>query len=149
MSRRAFKDMFNMICGEKLGSGIHRCVYECKTDNRYVVKVEYEPQDGYRSFANVLESKFYDDHIEYEAVSKWLAPCAYLSPDGLVMMQRRTEPVRSTEFDEMRHTLPMFLTDIKAENFGFLDGKLVCHDYAFTIPNPETRTLEEVGPLDD
>jgi hypothetical protein len=29
--------------------------------------------------------------------------------------------------------LPAFFTDFKRENFGFIDGRFVCHDYGTTL----------------
>lgn len=40
---------------------------------------------------------------------------------------------------KMPETIPTFLTDLKRENFGLIDGRIVCVDYAMTIPNPSTR----------
>lgn len=72
-----------MVCGEKLGEGIHRTVYACKIKPELVVKVE---TDDMRYFANVLEMRFWNDHEHYSKVADWLAPCEYLSPDGRILM---------------------------------------------------------------
>ena len=130
-----FEDAFNLLCHHKLGSGIHRDVFECRIDDKLVVKVENDLP--WRYFANVLEMKFWNDNQHYEPVAKWLAPCEYLSPDGLVMLQRRVEPLRAS--DKLPEKLPAFLTDIKADNFGLLDGRVVCFDYALNITSPSTR----------
>lgn len=130
-----YEDAFNLLCGEKLGSGIHRDVFECRIDPKLVVKVE---TDGpWRYFANPLEMKFWNDHQHYAKVAQWLAPCVWLSPNGLILLQRRADPVRSS--DELPSHLPSFLTDVKRDNFGYIDGKLVCLDYAMNIPNPSLR----------
>ena len=39
----------------------------------------------------------------------------------------------------MPEKVPAFLTDIKKRNFGDYEGRVVCVDYAMTIPNPSTR----------
>lgn len=70
-------------------------------------------------------------------IARWLAPCEFLSPDGRILLQRRVE--RVTQAYKMPEKLPTFLTDFKKENFGWLDGKLVCIDYSITIPNPSMR----------
>lgn len=126
-------DAFNLLCGKLLGEGIHRKVFACKLRPDLVVKVE---EDDYRYFANVLEQKFWDDNREYKPVAKWLAPCEYLSPDGRLLLQRRVEPAREKDLPDK---MPSFLTDLKVSNFGWLDGRLVCTDYAITIPNPSIR----------
>lgn len=137
----AFEDAFNLLCGDKLGEGIHRTVFACRLRPDLVVKVETSGE--WRYFANVQEMKFWNDHEHREAVAKWLAPCEYLSPDGRILLQQRVEPLRAT--DAMPDKLPAFLTDIKRDNFGLLGGRLVCTDYAMTIPNPNLR-LRKTSP---
>lgn len=126
----AFEDAFNLLCHGQLGEGIHRKVFACRIRDDFVVKVE----DGaeWRNFANVREMQFWCDWQHHEPVARWLAPCEFLSPDGRVLLQRRCEPIPSGY--ELPATLPAFLTDVKRENFGLLDGRLVCVDYAGTVP---------------
>lgn len=132
-----FEDALNLLCGKQLGGGIHRTVFECRIDPTLVVKVEMD-QDKWRAFANVHAHKFWSDHQYYLPVSKWLAPCVYLSPDGYISLQRRVRPV--IDGDALPDKLPAFLTDIKRENFGWIDGQLVCVDYAAVVAcTPSTR----------
>jgi hypothetical protein len=131
----AYEDAFNLLCGEKIGGGIHRTVFACRLRPELVVKVE--TSGDWRYFANVHEMKFWSDHEHFEKVARWLAPCEYLSPDGRLLLQRRIEPLRAT--DELPVKLPSFLTDVKRDNFGMLDGRIVCADYAMTIPSPSLR----------
>lgn len=128
-----FSDLFDMFCGEKIGSGIHRDVFACKLMPEYVVKVE---KDDYREFANIMEAKFWWNNERYRPVAQWLAPVKALSPDGRILLQARCSPVRTTELPEK---IPSFLTDVKPANFGFYDGRIVCCDYAWTILNPSVR----------
>ena len=130
------EDAFNLLCGKLLGEGIHRKVFECKLRPDLVVKVEFETE--YRPFSNVLEQCFWNDHADYKKVADWLAPCEYLSPDGRILLQRRARPLNDD--DVLPDQVPVFLTDVKLDNFGMLDGRLVCVDYARTIPNPSLRT---------
>lgn len=130
-----FYDLFNMVCGEKIGAGIHRTVYECKIRPEFVVKVDHNTD--FRDFANVREQKFWDDNQYYQPVAKWLAPCEFLSPDGRVMLQMKCDKI-PTDF-ELPEKLPTFLTDVKRENFGILKGQLVCFDYALHIATPSVR----------
>ncbi len=138
MSRdQVFEDAFNLLCGKRLGAGIHRDVYACRLRPDLVVKVENSADDEWRNFANVQEHRFWSDHQYASAISTWLAPCEYLSPDGRISLQRRVKPVHSD--DKLPEKLPAFLTDLKDENFGWLEGRLVAVDYAFTIPAVSTR----------
>lgn len=133
-NKRTFEDAFNLLCGDKIGGGIHRTVYTCRLREDLVVKVE---SDEHRFFANVFEYKFWADNSYCEAIAKWLAPCKYLSPDARILLQRRAEPLPKGY--TMPEKLPTFLTDLKRENFGLLDGKFVCVDYAMNIPNPSVK----------
>ena len=135
MNKPTFEDAFNLLCGKLLGEGIHRKVFECRLRPDLVVKVESET--NWRYFANVLEMQFWSDHQYFDKVAQWLAPCDYLSPDGRILLQRRALPIVDTS--ALPAQLPAFLGDVKANNFGMLDGRLVCVDYAMTIPNPSTR----------
>ena len=133
-NKYTYRDAFNLLCGEKIGEGIHRTVYECLVRPDLVVKVE---NDDYRYFANVIEQKFWNDWENYEKISRWLAPCEYLSPDGRILLQKRCDPIASG--GALPDQLPAFLTDVKRSNFGWLEGRLVCLDYAITILNPSLR----------
>lgn len=130
-----FYDAFNMLCGNKIGGGIHRDVFKCKLRPELVVKVETET--NYRFFANVNEMNFWNDNQYYSKVAQWLAPCEFLSPDGRILLQKRCDPVPMNY--KLPKQLPGFLTDIKRENFGVLNGKLVCVDYASIISNPTIK----------
>lgn len=131
----AFEDAFNLLCGKQLGSGIHRDVFECRIRPDMVVKVENSEE--WRNFANVREHQFWADHEYVPAVAKWLAPCEYLSPDGRISLQRKAAPVQDS--DMLPEKIPAFLTDLKRENFGWLNGQLVAVDYALTIVSASTR----------
>ncbi len=135
MTNPAFEDAFNLLCGDKLGSGIHRDVYACRLRPDCVVKVEIDTT--WRIVSNYIEQKFWNDNEHRPNVARWLAPCMYLSPDARILIQRRVDPIRST--DKMPDMLPTFLSDIKRENFGILDDKIVCVDYAIHIDNVSTR----------
>ena len=91
----------------------------------------------YRYFANVVEMKFWWDNEFHKDVAKWLAPCEYLSPDGRILLQKKCDPVPMNK--KLPDKLPEFLTDLKRENFGIYKGRLVCIDYAITLPNPSLR----------
>ena len=123
MTNPAFEDAFNLLCGAKLGEGVHRDVFECRLRPELVVKVEKD--EVFRNFMNVAEMRFWD--YAGPATRLWLAPCHYLSPDGRVLLQSRCDHVRKEELPEK---LPSFLTDIKAANFGIYEGRLVAVDYA-------------------
>lgn len=134
MNAGVYEDAFNMLCGRKLGEGIHRQVFECKILPHLVVKVE---NDLYRYFANVYEQRVWSDNEYCEKVARWLAPVAFMSPDAKVLLQYRTDPLPQNY--SLPDRVPTFLTDLKRENFGIFEGRLVCHDYAMTVSNLSTR----------
>jgi len=127
-------DAFNMLCGKKLGEGIHRTVYACRLRDDLVVKVEHEPDHRY--FANVREDMFYSEYQDNPKIAKWLAPVRFLSPDARILLQDRCEPITEADMPKM---LPAFLTDIKADNFGRLKGNIVCMDYALNNQSVSAR----------
>ena len=100
-------------------------VYECKLDKSLVVKIE-EPIEG--RFQNVAEWLFWDSVQYNKKISKWLAPCEWISDNGCILLQKKVIPIREHELPEK---LPSFLTDIKIENFGILKKKPVCFDDGF------------------
>ena len=118
-----FEEAFNLLCGELLGEGIHRKVFACTSDPSRVVKCETNTG----IFSNAREWRNWDECRYADRWNKWLAPCVAISPLGTVLLQKRVQPLRRG--DDLPDKLPAFLTDIKPQNFGWLNGKLVCHDY--------------------
>ncbi len=118
-------DLFDAMCGEHLGGGCGREVYVSRLDPDLVIKIE----TGTGRFQNQMEWRVWDE-LSGRPEGKWLAPCVSISPNGSVLIQKRTAPLRRREM--VRHPrLPEFLTDVKMSNFGILDGKLVSHDYGY------------------
>ena len=135
MNESTHLDLFNMFCGKLIGEGIHRMVFACKVRPDLVVKVEAD--DGYRYFANVFEQQFWDSYSDTKDIGKWLAPCEFMSPDGRILLQKKCYPLPDSY--KLPALMPAFFTDLKRDNFGLLDGRLVCVDYAITIMNPVAK----------
>lgn len=131
------EDAFNMLAGKKIGGGIHRDVFDCKIRPDLVVKVEYETD--YREFINVREMNFWCKYQDNKAIAQWLAPCEFMSPDGRILLQKRVEPVPRHMLPEK---LPHFLSDIKQDNFGLIDGRLVCVDYGYVETSASTKLVK-------
>lgn len=139
MSKAIYKDAFNTLCDdEKLGEGQYREVWNCRISDKLVVKVEQHQL--YRTFHNVFEYNFWLDNKDDKSVSKWLAPCTYISPDGFILIQEKAEPLPKNY--ELPSKMPKFLTDLKRQNFGLIDGQLVCFDYAFTMNYPSIKMVK-------
>lgn len=120
----AQREALFMLCGEKLGHGSGREVYSCSCNPGWVIKIE--TNGG--SFQNVIEWDTWS-WAKTLPQRKWFAPCYYISPSGVVMLQAKTETAR-------RHTLPTkmpaFMSDFKLENFGWIGKQFVCHDYGIS-----------------
>jgi hypothetical protein len=138
MTNPAYEDMFNMICGDKLGEGAHRMVFEHKYDKGLVIKVEKE--EPLRNFMNILENYTYSK--VHPTARKWLAPVEGLSPDGRVSFQKRCVPLAYN--DHLPDMIPSFLSDCKPSNFGYLDGRIVCFDYAIVHPMYSMRLVRVI-----
>lgn len=125
-NKLAIKELSRIMLGPEIGSGAYRTVYKHGMDVNLVVKLETTQN----KFANILEYEVWDQVKDYPKLAKWFAPCVRISPNGLVLIQVRTTPIAPAQLPKM---VPGFLTDFKAENWGMLKGKPVCHDYGNII----------------
>lgn len=121
-----YDNLLVMLCGKRLGYGISRNVFVYTPDPTKVIKIEYE--EG--KYQNVIEHMIWDEIQHHKILHKWFAPVHHISESGRILIQSRTEPVR---VEDIPKKVPHFLTDHKLENFGMLNGQLVCHDYGTTI----------------
>ena len=119
-------DMFNLMCGKWLGGGIGRGVYVLGIDPSLVIKVETTSS----SFQNIMEWEVWNalELAEEEDAMAWFAPCHYISSCGTVLIQARTKPIDKSQAPEK---LPSYFTDVKYQNFGWYDGRIVAHDYGY------------------
>jgi hypothetical protein len=119
------EDCFNMMCGELVGSGSRRKVFDFNFMSNHVVKVEQDPH----SFQNIHEWEVWRSVSETD-YAKWFAPCKYISPNGQILIMERTLPLDNQKYPKL---IPAFFTDTKYGNFGLLKGKFVCHDYGIHL----------------
>lgn len=121
---RLQRDLFDFICGKRLGGGTARQVFEyLPCGDQYVIKIE----DSAGSFQNILEWEMWGDFKSSDVGKRWLAPCWSISPCGIVLLQSRTQPLPKGY--RVPKSMPVFLGDLKSSNYGLLKGKLVAHDY--------------------
>lgn len=118
-------EFIDILCGDKIGEGISREVFKCRLRDDWIVKVEREGS----WHQNIREYAIWEEVRYWKKMSKWFAPCEYISPHGLVLIQKKVTPAYKKDLPEK---IPAFFTDVKEENFGMLDGKLVCFDYGTT-----------------
>lgn len=118
-------ELRRVLLGKQLGQGVYRKVFECRLDPTLVVKVEDEATG---IFCNVLEWQNWVDWRDVPNVAKWLAPCVSISPNGAVLLMKKATKIGANEVLPSR--LPHFISaDLKAENFGWFEGRLVKVDY--------------------
>jgi hypothetical protein len=118
-------EFIDAFCGKHLGGGIAREVYEVLGQPDQVAKVEQ--RSG--SFQNVLESEIWQA-VMFTKWARWFAPVIRISSSGIVLIQAKTAPLPP---DRHPRELPNFFTDLKPENFGLFEGRVVCHDYALSM----------------
>ena len=87
-----------------------------------------------REFANVREMKFWcDNNISKNGPVACAMRILEPGRPDLAATARRNLLVKK----KLPSMVPSFLGDLKRDNFGRIDGKLVCVDYAITIMNPD------------
>lgn len=116
------KELKRTLLGDLIGEGACRKVYQCRLNRDFVVK-----QELWRGqFQNIVEWEAWG-WARGTDLEKWLAPCFYISDYGVYLVQKQCRPLQSKK--ELPKRLPKVLTDLKAENFGWYDGRVVCFDY--------------------
>lgn len=132
-------DLFHLLCGEEIGRGQYRVVYQHALDRRLVVK-----HDTRANWSNVQEYAMWCN-LQDGALSKWLAPVEWLSPGGIWLIQAKTRPIPIGKYPKK---VPAIFADIKPENWGLYKGRPVCHDYgnhaAFVLAEKAGAALETV-----
>lgn len=136
---------------EPLGEGASRTVYAVRDDATLVLKVE---RTG-KTFHNMTEWLVWQEVKDWP-IADWFAPCLKIDSWGTALLQRRTVPFASErEFrDALRQTrggyLPSIFSDTHYDNFGMLNGIVVCHDYGYhkMIYNGAKALCEELGYLE-
>jgi hypothetical protein len=111
----------NALVGAEIGEGAYRTVYAL--DDERVLKLELRGE----SFSNAHEWTLWSD-VKDTKWAKWFAPCLKIDEYGAALVMRRTAPLTDDQWASLRR-VPNFMADMKRENWGWLDGRPVCHDY--------------------
>lgn len=119
------RDFFRTFAGKQIGFGCYRRVYELIIDPSLVIKIE----DEARSFNNIQEWDVWN-RIKDTEHAMWLAPCKVISPCGTILLQKRTDII---SYKDLPKSIPEWITDIKPDNWGYFEGRPVCHDYGFNL----------------
>ncbi len=131
-------DFIRMFCGPLIARGAARSVYEMQGQPNLVIKVELT--EG--TFQNISEWQNWCS-LQFTPWAKFLAPCRRISPCGHILIQERTTPL-----EDVPLVLPDFFEDLKHANFGLLEGRVVCHDYALTNLHERAITMTEMQDVD-
>lgn len=116
-----YEDLKSLVLGEMLGLGIHRKVGVFNPDASLVIKCAIE----YPS-TNILEDEIWR-MVKDTEIAKWFAPCVYISPCGMFLLQKRVETKPKSEYPKY---VPSFFGDLKFKNYGWIGKQFVCCDYA-------------------
>lgn len=82
--------------------------------------------------SNKRERTLFKSFVDFDGYSiyKYVAPSLYCSIFGLIQIQKRCEPLnRDLSDEEKQKFFEVCMGDLKRENFGLLDGNIVCLDY--------------------
>ncbi len=132
-------DFFPLICGDLLGEGSGRAVYECRLDPTIVIKFE----TGSRHFQNVMEWFVWERVHFVDEVKDWFCPCVSISACGTILIQKKAANARAKE---LPNRVPAYFTDFKVENWGIYLGKPVIRDYGthLMLENGMTKRMKSV-----
>ena len=123
----SIETIIEKICGEKIGFGQYRDVYELKDNPRYVVKVERDMSTG--RFCNATEYVNWCDLRFRKSIKPWLCPCVRITETSQVLIQKRAKPIES--IDQLPKQVPAIFTDLKRSNWGILNKRPVLLDYPY------------------
>lgn len=118
-------DFITSLCGNHIGTGCFRSVFDYNLDNKYVIKIE--PQN---TSCNLVEYMIWDEvkglcgNLDW--VKNWFAPVKWISPNGRILIMKKTKDYSTKKIPDK---VPAFLWDVKPDNFGWIGNKFVCHDY--------------------
>lgn len=115
-------DLAGLVLGDKIGEGVFREVYQFHLKSDWVIKREKKGAE----FMNANEWMVWCA-LRGTKLAKWLAPCHHISANGVWLIQQKVEPITK---DRLPKKVPAFLGDLHLKNWGWLDGRPVCVDYA-------------------
>ena len=109
--------------GDYLGKGVSRYVFDFKFNKNFVVKIDISNWN-----ANNAEYNIWEFVQHYPNLARWFAPVDKMSRCGRVLLQRKCKTDLKKELYPKK--IPTFIGDVKYDNFGMLNGKIVCLDYS-------------------
>lgn len=122
LSSDVLREFANFTLGKKLGGGMSREVFVNRADPNTIIKVE---NSGIHN-QNTMEWLIWEQFKHVKSIAKWLCPCHTSSYNGTFLIM---DYARDMLPDEKPKKVPEFISDVKLENFGILNGKPVLRDY--------------------
>lgn len=123
-------DLILSLCGQKIGAGVYRSVYDYNLDDRYVIKIEPNATES-----NMSEYLLWDEirglcgNLSW--VKDWFAPVLWMSPNGKILVMEKTNKEPKNKKLQRPREVPAFFTDLKYDNWGWIGNRFVCHDFGF------------------
>ncbi|MCW2317112.1 hypothetical protein M2322_002666 [Rhodoblastus acidophilus] len=106
-----------------------------------VVKLQYGDDDR-PDFQNIAEWSLWSSATK--GLRKWLAPCHFISSNGMVLLQERCEPCPE-------HLIPLrvpkVLDDLHVGNWGIFEGRPVARDYGRNLAYQMTANAKAMVTL--
>lgn len=120
-------DIFNLLCGDEIGEGIGRKVFQHNMDKNLVVKIA-TTQEGVRCNSNeyVLWEEIQGLKGNLAWVKDWFAPVVAISENANILIMKKTQ---EKEGKKRPTEVPNFFMDVHYGNFGWIGNKFLCHDY--------------------
>src|SRR5690606_24195923 len=115
-------DLAGLVLGDKIGEGVFREVSQFRLKSDCVIKRA-------RRGAECMNANEWPGRCALRGtkLAKWLGPCHHISANGVWLSQQKVEPITK---DRLPKKVPAFLGDLHLKNWGWLDGRPVCVDYA-------------------
>src|SRR5699024_5331140 len=104
-----------------------REVFEYIADENYVVKIESLSSSG----DNWAEYRIWEC-VEHTKHKKWFAECLWISPSGLILIQKKTADFWK-KHKKAPEKIPTYFTDVKTDNVGWIKNQLTFHDYSHCL----------------
>jgi hypothetical protein len=116
-----------ILCGQYKAHGSSRSVYQCKMHPGFVVKIQHNG-----CFENVIELAIWDSICMADWLAKWFAASVFVSKTGKILVQEKI--ILKPSKKDYPKKIPRFFSDIKIDNYGYVNDQLKCCDYASVLP---------------
>lgn len=119
-------EFLRCMTGDLIGEGCYRYVFDNPFNKKQVIKIDMGETNS-----NTIEWDLWNTIKLIPDLAKWFAPCIKMSPCGRVLIMEKADT--SKGIDAYPKKIPSFFMDIKTQNFGFINTKLVCIDYGLNL----------------